>query len=307
VYVEGAVARPGKYELGPRDSLRTLLRLSGDPLPSAVPDRMLVVRFRDPVVPESLWVSRDEIESGIKNLPLEDGERLYVYFVSRYRIQHQAMIVGEIQRPGTYPIVEGRTRLSEVIAAAGGFQPTADLSAIRVHRGSPAGVEKDPELDRLLRLSRNELTSSEYEVLRTKLAGFREDYRLDWARLRSDPNLDLVLRDEDIVRVDRMGSSIRVDGEVRRPGLLNYVQGETVADCVAQAGGFTNRAWQSKVRVTRAVTGQTLLARNVRTLDPGDFIWVPERTDTTPWDQFKELLTALAQIGTVIIAIRSVR
>ena len=176
-----------------------------------------------------------------------------------------------------------------------------------MHRQSTLATEKDQELDRLLRLSRNDLTSSEYEVLRTKLAGQREDYRVDWARLEGSKDLDLLLRDGDVVRVERLVSSIRVDGEVRRPGILNFVRGESVEDYVAQAGGYTDRAWRGKVRVTRAVTGQTLLARNVRTLDPGDFVWVPEKPDVTVWQQSREILTALAQVATIVIAIRSVR
>ena len=307
VYVQGAVARPGRFELGVRDSVRTLLRLSGDPLPSAVADRVLLVRFKDAFTPESLWVSLDDVYSRRRNPPLEDGERMYVYFIPQYHQQHEAAILGEVQRPGTYPIVEGRTRLSNLVSAADGFQDGADLSAIRVHRQSMFATEKDQELDRLLRLSRNDLTDSEYETLRTKLAGLREDYRVDWTRLQGSKDLDLLLRDGDVVRVERLVSSIRVDGEVRRPGMLNYVRGESVDDYVAQVGGYTNRAWRGKVRVTRSVTGQTLLARDVRTLDPGDFVWVPERPDVTAWEQGREVLTALAQVATIIIAIRSVR
>jgi polysaccharide biosynthesis/export protein len=306
-YAQGAVARPGRYELGVRDSVRTLLRLSGDPLPSAVTDRVLLVRFRDAFAPESLWVSLDDVYSRRQNSPLEDGERIYVYFIPQYHQQHEAVILGEVQRPGTYPIVEGRTRLSSLVSAADGFQASADLSAIRVHRRSTSVAEKDQELDRLLRLSRNDLTASEYEVMRTKLAGLNEDYRVDWARLEGSKDLDLLLRDGDSVRVERLVSSIRVDGEVRRPGILNFIRGKSVDDYVAQAGGYTNRAWRGKVRVTRAVTGQALLARNVRTLDPGDFVWVPEKPDVTVWQQSREILTALAQVATIIIAIRSVR
>src|SRR5262249_33430502 len=102
-------------------------------------------------------------------------------------------------------------------------------------------------------------------------------------------------------------SSIRVDGEVRRPGVLNFVSGQRVSDYIRSAGGYTDRAWQGKVRVTRAVTGQTLLARNVRALDPGDLVWVPEKPDVTTWEQAKEVLTALASVATIVIAIRSVR
>jgi hypothetical protein len=45
----------------------------------------------------------------------------------------------------------------------------------------------------------------------------------------------------------------------------------------------------------------------VRKLDPGDLIWVPERPDKTRWDYMSDLLTALAQLATVVIAVRSVR
>jgi polysaccharide biosynthesis/export protein len=307
VWVQGAVAQPGRYEVGPRDSLVTLLRLAGEPLPAAEAGRAMLIRFQGASASESTWVTLADIYEGRANPPLEDGERLYVYFVPRYHEQHEATILGEVQRPGTYPILEGRTRLSFLVDAADGFLPSGDLSAIRVHRQNSVAGERDPELDRLLRLSRNELTATEYEKLRTKLAGLREDYRVDWNRLQKGKDADLLLRDGDIVRVEPLVSSIRLDGEVRRPGILNYVRGRSVEDYVQESGGYTERAWRGKVRITRAVTGQTLLARNVPTIDPGDFVWVPEKPDVTVWQQVREVLTALASVATVVIAIRSVR
>jgi polysaccharide biosynthesis/export protein len=305
-WAQGAVARPGRYEVGPRDSLIQLLRIAGDPLPAAEADRALLVRFKDPFTPESLWVSLADVYSRRMNLPLEDGERLYIYYIPEYHQQHEAAIMGEVQRPGVYPIREGRERLSYLVNAAGGFRPAADLSAIRVHRKNAASQEKDQEMERLLPLPRKDLTATEYEVMRTKLAALGESFRVDWKRLQNDRNLDLLLLDGDTVFVERLVSSIRVDGEVRRPAMLNYVAGSSVYDYVKQAGGFTDRSWRGKVRVIRAVTGQTLLAHNVRTLDPGDFIWVPEKPDVTAWEQTRDILTALAQVATIIIAIKSV-
>ncbi len=307
VYVEGAVARPGRYELGQRDSVRTLLRLAGDLLPAAEMERMLLVRFVDHSRPESLWLSLSDVLGGRENPAVGDGERVYTYFVPNYRKLHQAMILGEVRRPGTYPIAEGRTSLRDLVSSSGGILPTADVSTLRVHRAATLTAGKDPELERLLRLSRGDLTASEYEILRTRLARLREDYSVDWARLQSDPELDLKLRDGDVVRIDRSILAIRVDGEVQRPGLLNYVSGQNVEDYLRQAGGLTNRAWRGKVRVTRVVTGQTLLARDVRALDPGDFVWVPERPDITLWERTKDMLVALAQVATIVIAIRSVQ
>ena len=160
----------------------------------------------------------------------------------------------------------------------------------------------------MLRLSRSELTASEYEGLRTKLAGLREDYRLDWGKLQHSPqSLDLLLLDGDVVRVDRLVSTVRVDREVRAPAILAYKPGLSVEDYVRQAGGFTGRAWRGKVRVTRSVTGQTLVANHVSALGPGDFIWVPEKPDVTAWQQTRDILSSLAQVAAIVIAIRSVR
>jgi protein involved in polysaccharide export with SLBB domain len=307
IWASGAVAQPGRLELGPKDSLLTLFRLAGDPTPAADAERVLLIRWRLPFEPESLWFRLPDVYSRSVNPPLREGDRLYVYYVPQYHLQHEASILGAVARPGVYPIREGDTQLSDLVTAAGGFLPVADLSAIRVHRRSPGSGESDPELERLLRLSRNELTNSEYDALRTRLAGLREDFRVDWNRLlQNQADLDLLLRDGDVVRVERLVSSIRVDGEVRRPGIVSFRRGQSVSDYVRQAGGFTNRAWPGRVRVTRAVTGQTLSASNVATLDPGDLIWVPERPDRTLWDNARDVLTAMAQIATVIIAIRSV-
>src|SRR6185503_14255288 len=110
-----------------------------------------------------------------------------------------------------------------------------DLGRVRVHRAATLANTKDPELDRLLRLSRSELTASEYEILRTRLAGLREDYTVDWNQLQTHADLDLLLKDGDIVQVDKPGLSVRVDGEVQRPGLLNYIKGLSVNDYIEQA------------------------------------------------------------------------
>jgi protein involved in polysaccharide export with SLBB domain len=307
VWAQGALGRPQHFELGLHDSLLTLFHLAGNPLPAAEVDRVLLVRWADPGTAESLWVRLDEVYGRRTNPALRDGDRLYVYYLPQYHLQHEVNVLGEVSRPGVYPIQEGQTRLSDLVSAAGGFLPTADLSAIRVHRRTTSN-ERDQELERLLKLPREQLTASEYAKLTTGLASLREDYRIDWKRLNSAPaNLDLLLRDGDAVYVERLVSSIRVDGEVRRPGILTYRSGQKLDDYLKQSGGMTDRAWASRIRVTRAVTGQTLPARNVRTLDPGDFVWVPERPDKSVWDYGRETLTAVAQIATVVIAIRSVK
>jgi polysaccharide export outer membrane protein len=68
-------------------------------------------------------------------------------------------------------------------------------------------------------------------------------------------------------------------GEVNQPGSYPYVSGMTVINAVAMAGGYTYRARESSVRITRANDEQA----DTKTVDPGtpvlpgDVIEVPER------------------------------
>ncbi len=301
--VHGAVARPGRFELGPADSLRTLLDLSGGPLPSAQADRCLLVRWRTPAEAESLWFALADVYSGVTNPSLRDGDHAFIFFTSRFHVLEQAGVYGEVENPGVYPLVTGQSRLSHLIGAAHGFLARADLSKIRVYRATRS-AETDPEFDRLVRLSRAEMTDTEYEILRAKLASRREDYRVDWFRLEQSSELDVLLRDGDIVRVDPLIASVRVEGEVRRPGIVEFEPRRTVNAYIKLAGGYSDRAAGSKVRITRAVTGQSLRAKDVQEVAPGDLIWVPERPDVTVWQHLQTLVTVAAQVATVIIAVR---
>src|SRR5207244_4220971 len=92
-------------------------------------------------------------------------------------------VTGEVERPGTYPIVPGRDRLSDLIRWAGGFRPQANREALHLVRESAVAAERDPAFDRLVRLSRNDMTESEYTRLETNLAERKNSFRIDWTRL----------------------------------------------------------------------------------------------------------------------------
>lgn len=87
------------------------------------------------------------------------------------------------------------------------------------------------------------------------------------------------LRDPDVsIEIDRY-RSIFVMGEVGQPGQYSYVPGMTVQNAIAVAGGFTSRANQRDMDVTRKVNG-TIATGRVPVTDPiiaGDTIYVRER------------------------------
>jgi len=68
-------------------------------------------------------------------------------------------------------------------------------------------------------------------------------------------------------------------GEVNEPGSYPYVNGMTVINAVAVAGGFTYRARKGRIRIVRESDDGTveLNASNATVVMPGDVIEVPER------------------------------
>lgn len=87
------------------------------------------------------------------------------------------------------------------------------------------------------------------------------------------------LRDPDVtIDVDRY-RSIFVMGEVGQPGQYAYVPGLTVQNAIAVAGGFSSRANQASVDVTRKINGQVITGRvNISSaIIAGDTIYVRER------------------------------
>ncbi|MET0168769.1 MAG: polysaccharide biosynthesis/export family protein [Aliihoeflea sp.] len=87
------------------------------------------------------------------------------------------------------------------------------------------------------------------------------------------------LRDPDVTaEVDRY-RPIFIMGEVGAAGQYSYVPGMTVQKAIASAGGFTPRAQQHDVDITRQINGEVMTGR-VRTSDPilpGDALYIRER------------------------------
>ena len=68
-------------------------------------------------------------------------------------------------------------------------------------------------------------------------------------------------------------------GEVKQPGSYPFVDGMTVVNAIALAGGYTYRARENKIHVTRATDPKNVKrpADHDTPILPGDVIEVPER------------------------------
>ncbi|WP_280152752.1 polysaccharide export protein EpsE [Piscinibacter sp. XHJ-5] len=130
----------------------------------------------------------------------------------------QVSILGQVNKPGRYPIDQVGSKVSEMIAAAGGVVPGAsDLVTLTGTRnGRPVKLEID--LPQILQSGKTEL--------------------------------DPVVQNGDILHVDR-APLIYVYGEVQRPGVSRLERGMTVMQALAQSGGLTQRGTERGLRIHR--------------------------------------------------------
>jgi protein involved in polysaccharide export with SLBB domain len=298
----GAVAQPNFYDFREGDSLNTALRLAGGLRPEARLDSVLIIRFRGAHQLDTLYASI-EPGSGREAIAIRADDRVFVRPQPDWKQGRQVTIAGEVNAPGVYAIEEGKSRVSDLVRWAGSFTPQAAPRNVHLER-NVAASGTDVEFERLSRLSRSEMTNSEYQTFRSKLALRQSSYLVDFSTGVPQPaEADVPLRDGDRISVPRLELVVRVDGSVKNPGLVTYKGEWSASDYIEMAGGPTRRANVGDARVSRSGSSNTMFARDAHRIEPGDFIWVPEKKDTSFWIVFRDAVIVTGQVATVILVI----
>lgn len=143
---------------------------------------------------------------------------------------NQVSVLGQVNRPGRYPLETGEVRLTDMIATAGGVAIGGGESVTVV--GTRNGAQYRTVID----------------LPNVFAAGQRGN--------------DILLRDGDVLWVDRQ-SQIYLYGELQRPGPQRLERDMTVMQAVATAGGLTQRGTEKGLRIHRKEANGT-----VRILEP---------------------------------------
>jgi protein involved in polysaccharide export with SLBB domain len=301
----GGVVRPGEVEFRAGETVADLLTLAGGPSPASSREGAYLLRYAGPTRLDTIPIGIGPDGRPEPNLPLRERDRLFLREQGDWKRSRLVRVGGEVVNPGAYAIAEESMRLTETIAGAGGFTPNGDRHKVLLIRPSTVRSQADPQLERLSRLSRSEMTDAEYQAFQTKLASQRGIHIVDFIRIaQGDSSHDVLVQDGDSVVVHRIEFNVRVGGEVRQPGLVNFEPGLAAKEYVRRSGGFTERASTGKLRITRAATGQTMLARDAGEIQPGDFLWVPEKREINGWRIFRDLIAVAGSVAAIIVLIR---
>jgi len=163
-------------------------------------------------------------------------------------------MAGEVAVPGAYS-VSALTTITQALFQAGGIGDIGSLRNIQVKR--------------------NGLTVETFDVYQLLLKG--------------DASGDVRLQSGDVVFVPPYAGIVDVEGAVKRPMIYEFIDGESVADAVAMAGGLNQDAYSAAIAVVSKAIGKSLPgAKNIDLtqaerastgLRDGDKIRVPQSTE----------------------------
>lgn len=160
---------------------------------------------------------------------------------------NQVSVLGYVNRPGRYPLEAGTSKISEVLAQAGGILPGSGSELIVV-TGTRDGKPFRKEID--------------FPLIFSAAGGGN----------------DVVLQNGDAIFVDR-APQIYMYGEVQRPGTQILLRDTTLLQALATGGGLTLRGTERGIRVHRRdASGQVKVIQPEMNdkLQPGDVIYVRE-------------------------------
>lgn len=220
------VATPQNYQIGPGDVLQIDVWGAAEANYSKVVNKQGNIRVQGAglisVSGMSLESATSKINSYLKRIysGISASENSYQKVhtsVSLAKIRTvQVNIIGEIKVPGTYSLNALSTVLNALYASGG---PTKN--------GTFRNVS----------LVRNGKRVSDFDVYQFLMNGNEKG--------------NVQLQDQDVIIIKPYQNLVTIEGEVKRPGIYELREGETMQDLLKYCGGFTSTAYKNTIVVER--------------------------------------------------------
>ena len=307
VFIHGEVKKPGRYDFEENLFVRDLILKAGNLTRSAYKLEGEVAKI-DPQKPANfIKIDLQKILSdpaAKENILLEEDDRVFIRQIPEWEVGLTIQIKGEVLFPGIYAITEDSTTLNEILEKAGGFTDEALIREASLIRQS-SKISIDKEYMRLKQIPRDQLSKNEYEYLVMK-EGSQDIGRIvvDFYKLcvQKDKTEDVFLKDGDFINIPEAPNVVYVTGRVSNAGGVLYEPGKKIKYYLKKAGGVTWDAKSRDIKVTK-VTGEIIDDEDVKSLEPGDIIWVPRKPDRDWWEVFRQTIAVIAQVATVYIVV----
>lgn len=299
ISIQGAVQLQGNYEYCSDDDLETVIGLARGFDSNAEPDSIIVYR---PIGKSSGFEKFHLSFITDKNFKINVYDRVFVKYKSSFEKMISVVIMGEISRPGTYPITFKNTKLKDLIEMAGGFTNNAYLPLSIVFRTYDEEYLKRDTMEIMVNRRANDLIITEKDKLNFEedIRGRRNRVIVDFEKLfvNNDESQNIILQDKDIVYINDDKNAVYVYGQVQNEGYVTYKKGELVGYYIEKAGGYALAADEGNTRIIK-FNSRGWYKIDEAEIFSGDFIYVPKKTEKS----FTEVVSLVAQISGVILGI----
>ncbi|MBZ9786747.1 SLBB domain-containing protein [Psychroflexus sp. CAK57W] len=273
VQIKGAVYRPGDYSLKEGETLKVsdLIEKADGVKENVFLPKASLIRQKKDLTTEYIDIDLQAVLSGEEssNLELQREDILVVFYDETLLESFTNTIEGEVREPGIYPYSEDKT-LYDLLLEAGYFTEKASQKVI-VYR----------------RIISDDYIPADQE----KLINFQLE--IDPQNPEKAANFMLMPQDHVIVRKIvsyEVPSMVTLEGEVLYPGQYALIkENEKLTDFIKRSGGFTDLAFLKSVRILRndkiipidwSEIEKSKGTADIFTLEPGDVVQVPKRSQT---------------------------
>lgn len=223
VVINGAVFRPGEYELDKGLTLLQLIEKAAGLKEDAFTERGTITRLKADNSTELISFSVKDVLNKAAVITLQREDVVNISSIFDLRNKYQITINGSVRKPGIFAFADSM-KVEDLILKAGGFAEGASPKRIEVAR-------------RINNADPNSRSSKVAEVFTVNV-----DNQLKLA------GINFVLKPFDIVSVYTLPGyekqrTVKVEGEVLYPGSYTIeTKNEKISDLIARTGGLTASA-----------------------------------------------------------------
>ncbi|WP_289054459.1 SLBB domain-containing protein [Carboxylicivirga marina] len=236
VSIEGAVYRPGNYELSEGLTLKQLIDNADGVREDVFLNRGLVTRLMDDLTLQNITFNVGEVLRGEKDIELQREDMVTISSIDDLREIRTVEIFGEVQYPGEFDYNEDMT-LSDLVFKSGGFKESASEAFIEISR----------------RLSYDEAHKAGDKIAHVYQFTISRELKMNG----EDAKFILSPYDQVFVRQSpgyERKSVVNVKGEVNYAGQFSLTsKKERVSTIIMRAGGLSPNAYSKGAMLTRKV------------------------------------------------------
>lgn len=212
-----------------------------------------------------------KIASTGEPLYLEPFDEVYVRRSPGYREQESVIVGGEVLFKGDYVLKSVNSRLSDVLADAGGVTNagyTKGAALIRV-----ANEVDRQRANTVLKIIQSGDSRDSVSLETLDIERYTVGIDLDAALANPGGVEDVILQDGDIIYIPKMQSTVKISGAVLYPNSTAFQQKMSVKDCIEQAGGYSTTARKRPIVIYMngkvAITKRVFFVKKYPKIEPG--------------------------------------